>query len=173
MIVVVFYIVSYNLLRHDYQQTKVLLEKILDCKQKYSYDKLVTFIPNSLMALDFGLSVLLELSEILKFYLSNYVKNNIYKEKIMTEVENSVRSFIKMNEIKFKVERGELPLDHLLLDQFIELRLNRLNASVMILCDLAFNEDLVTEEKLSLFMAVGRFCEIKITLLRDFERFNV
>jgi hydroxymethylglutaryl-CoA reductase len=174
MIMIVFFMVTYNLLKYDFKQTKSFLEKIMDnCswdRSQYSYDKLSSFIPDCSMQLDFGLSVVLELSEIMKFYLNNYVKSRVMKDKIMAEVKGSVDSFVKMNEIKIKIDKGEMILNKELLYEFINYRINRLNARIMILCDLAFNDEVVNEEALNNFMAIGRYCEIKITQLRDYMR---
>jgi hypothetical protein len=174
MIVILLYTVSYNLLQFNFAETKNFLEKMLN--KDSNYDKmlvLLSSVPNSI-ALNFGLSVILELYEIMKFYFSNFVKSNkMITEKIICEVESSLKGFIQMFDLCESIKQGREKLDDQTFRSFLELRLKRLNATVMILSDLAFAEENISEEIVDYFLALGKYVEIKITLIRDSHRFKV
>jgi hypothetical protein len=172
MMIILTYVVTYNLLKYNFNDTQQFIRNLLS--KKYVYDQLLEMILSNSIPLYFGLSVILELSEIMKFYLNNYVKTNkIMIEKIFSELELTLVSLIKMSEIINKLANNELTMNKELFDEYFECRIKRLNATVMILSDLAFNEELINEQSLNSFLALGRYCEIKLTLLRDYSKYNV
>lgn len=176
MTVILLYTVSYNLLQFNFEETKNFLLQMLSKNNDNNYDKMLevlSLVPNNI-ALNFGLSVILELYEIMKFYLNNHVKSNkIIIEKIIHEVETSLKGFIQMFELCENIKQGKERLDDKSYRNFLELRLKRLNATVMILSDLAFAEEHISEEIVNYFLALGKYVEIKITLIRDSHRYKV
>jgi hydroxymethylglutaryl-CoA synthase len=172
MTIILLYLVSYNLLQFSFEQTKIFLLKMLS--KGMTYDEMLTNIPNESLSLNFGLSVILELYEIMKFYCSNYVKQNkLITEKIISEVEDSLLKSIKMYSFGQEVLNGSVELNDSSFKNFLSFRLKRLNANVMILSDLAFSDEKIDEETYSLFMALGDYVEIKLMLLRDFQKYKV
>ena len=116
------------------------------------------------MSLEFGMTVLLELYEICNFYLNNYIVVNLkIRDKIKYEIQKAMNNFIQISHF---ITEGTL-VDLKKFEIFFELRLTRLNAEVLILCDLGFNDDQYSDEDIDNFVSLGRYAAIKITLLRD------
>jgi hydroxymethylglutaryl-CoA synthase len=172
IIVLLLYTISYNLLKYNFEDTKLFLEKILS--NTYNYDKMLEFIPNSSLSINFGLSVILELFEIMKFYINNYVKTNkIVAEKLLFVIENSLKAYINMVEFGNKIKTKQITLNKEIFDSFLEQRFKRLNATIIILISLAFSDEQISEEVLNYFLSFGRYCEVKLTLFRDYKRYKV
>ena len=172
MMIILLYSISYNLLKYNFEETKLFLERILS--KNYNYDKILASIPNSSISINFGLCVILELYEILKFYVENHIKTNkIIADNIITVIDNSLRAYINMFEIGIKIKTGQLELTDKVFESFLECRFKRLNATVLILISLAFSDEVINEEILNYYLAFGRYCELKLTLLRDYKRYKV
>jgi hypothetical protein len=172
MLVVLFLNIFDNLLKYNFQATKVFIEKLID--EKSSYDELVNIINKEPVALNYGLSVLLEIHENMKFYFYNNTKNN--KDLInitFSELKQSVLSLIRMNEMLLLLDSGKCVLNRQFFDEFFEHRTKRLNATLMILSDLAFSQEPINKGSMNPLLSLGKFTEIKITLLRDYSRRNV
>jgi hypothetical protein len=118
--------------------------------------------------MEFGMTVLLELYEICHFYLNNYiVVNKFIKDRIKTEINKSLTNFVLINKF-IHVNNGQFTFEKFL--EFFELRITRLNAEVLLLCDLAFNDEQYNEIDVEKYVLIGRYAEIKITLLRDYAK---
>ncbi len=160
------------MLSFNLPQAKIFLEKML--AKNYKYEEMQNVIPNDSFELNFGFSVVLELFEVMKFYFLNYVKTNkSIADSILNEIEKSLFGFIKLFEISQLFKDKKIVLDSNTFKEFFELKLKRLPATVMVLADLAFSEEVVDAESLNCFVAMGRTLEIQITLLRDFKRYEV
>ena len=174
MSLILFFIVSYNLLKINYEVTKNFLEKILT--RKYNYSEMINATNNESVTVNFGLSLLLESFEILTFYFENYLNEEnkqIIKNKLYEEIEISIKNYILMHEVvnKIKENSNKNKMEKFL--EFFNLRSKRLNSTILILVDLGFNEEKCDQKMVDSSIALGRYIEIKVTLIRDFNRFSV
>lgn len=172
MLVVLFLNISYNLLKYNFQATKIFVESLID--EKSSYDDLVKMLNQESASLNYGLSVLLDIYENMKFNLFNNSKNK--KEMISIifgELKQSIISLIRMNEMLILLDQGKYSLDKKFFDEYFGHRTKRLNATLMILSDLTFSQEPLKQEDLKAYLNLGKYAEIKITLLRDLSRKNV
>ena len=172
--VVLFFQITNNLLKNNSNE-EILSNFITEMlKEKYingNFESLFNLIPDSgktnNISLEFGMTVILELYEIYLFYIDNYLTS---KKPIMNlikkEVIQSLNNFIKLREYKRNKKIKNLED----FEQYLELRLTRLNAIVLLLIDYGFSNEIYTEEEINNFIALGRYAEIKITLFRDFSK---
>ena len=168
LVVVLIFVLSGNLLRLNYDIVSKFIQEIINTKNPKTYDELSKMIPSSNgdsdVILEFGMTVLLELYEICNFYLNNYIVVNLkIRDKIKYEIQKAMNNFIQISHF---ITEGTL-VDLKKFEIFFELRLTRLNAEVLILCDLGFNDDQYSDEDIDNFVSLGRYAAIKITLLRD------
>jgi hypothetical protein len=173
MTIILLYVVSYNLLMFNFNETKKFLENLLS--GTYKYEELLAGINYEDISLNFGLSVILELYEIMKFNFVNtngnvVIGSKVVRERLFMKIEESMKGFIKMFELCKNIKEGKVLLNEESFNIFLNYRLKRLNATVMILADLAFSEENISEDVLNSFLALGKYLEIKITLMRDFKR---
>ena len=172
MIIIMLFLISSNLLKLNYDLMSVFIKKLIyPIKNKNKYDELNEMIINNNenISLEFGMTLIFELYEIANFYLSNYIVNNTIKSKIKEEIIKSLNNFILIN--KFSNEE-KIIKDYKNFEIFFELRLTRLNAVVLILCDLGFNDEKYSNEIIDRYISLGRYAEIKIMLYRDYSRAN-
>jgi degradative hydroxymethylglutaryl-CoA reductase len=169
LLIILFFTFTPNLLKFDFNSTTDFLTRML--QPNYNYDELSNYIPNLPIEINYGLYLILEVYEILRLYLSNYVKNKDFLiEKVRKEIETSVKSFIEITRLNNGLNKGEIVLTDDVFNKFFEYRLKRLNATLLILIDLAFSEFNIDSENIDLFIGLGRYVEMTMTILRDYAR---
>lgn len=172
-ITILLYTISYNLLVFDLKNTKKLISSCFlsnnSSKKNLTIEKLFEKTELS-WELQFGYNILHEFFEIIKFYLTSFAKdkeNNNYVKLFFEEINNSLLAFIQMVELEQSKDN---------FDVFFNLRIQRLNAKVILLIELALAEDEITSimkaEKINLeeIMSFGKYIEINATLVRDYSR---
>lgn len=173
LIIILMFILTGNLLKLNYDIVSTFVLKLIENKNNNAnkYNELSQMIPNNniiTISMEFGMTVLLELYEICHFYLNNYiVVNKFIKDRIKTEINKSLTNFVLINKF-IHVNSGRFTFEKFL--EFFELRITRLNAEVLLLCDLAFNDEQYNEIDVEKYVLIGRYAEIKITLLRDYAK---
>jgi degradative hydroxymethylglutaryl-CoA reductase len=169
LLIILFFTFTPNLLKFDFNSTTDFLTRMF--QPNYNYDDLSNYIPKLPIEINYGMYVMLEIYEILRFYLSNYVKNKDFLvDKIWKEIKTSVQSFIEITRLNNTLRKGEIKLTEDVFSRFFENRLKRLNATLIILIDIAFSEIGVDSENIDLFISLGRYVEMTMTLLRDYAR---
>ena len=172
--VVLFFQITNNLLKNNSNE-EILSNFITEMlKEKYingNFESLFNLIPDSCktnnISLEFGMTVILELYEIYLFYIDNYLTSKkSTMNLIKKEVIQSLNNFIKLRD--YKNNKKIKNLDDF--EKYLELRLTRLNAIVLLLIDYGFSNEHYTEEEINNFISLGRYAEIKITLFRDFSK---
>ena len=123
---------SYNLLNYDFKNTKEFLNLLVSDDKNKNFDKI---IPEKSMELNFGYHLLIEIYDIIKFYLFSVGNKNrkIYADLALKEINLSLKAFIYMHEIP-KIEAN--------FDEYLFLRSKRMNMKIMILTELIFAKDL-------------------------------
>jgi degradative hydroxymethylglutaryl-CoA reductase len=169
LLIILFFTITQNLLKFDYSSTTDFLNRMF--QHNYNYDELHTYIPNLPIEINYGMYALLEVYEILKFHLSNLSGGQtVVINKIFKEIEFSVKCFINITKLNNAIQKNEIKITPELFDTFFESRLERLNATLIILVDLAYSEIKVDDGNINLFLDLGRYVEITMTLLRDYAR---
>ena len=168
LIIILIFVLCGNLLRINHDLVSNFILEIINIRNPKTYDELCKMIPTSngtsKISLEFGMTVLLELYEILNFYISNYIVVNLkIRARILNEIRKSIKNFIQIS--SFITESTTIDIKKF--EAFFELRLTRLNAEVLILCDLGFNDEQYSDEDVDNFVSLGRYAAIKITLFRD------
>jgi hypothetical protein len=174
MALILFFIVSYNLLKINFEITKNFLEKLLS--KKYNYSEMIQATNNESVTVNFGLSLLFECFEIFSFYFENYLNlenKQIIRNKLYEEIEISIKNYILMHEFIRNLIVDTTKTKKQKFEEFFNLRSKRLNASILILIDICFSEEKVDQSNLDSSMALGRYIEFKVTLLRDFTRYKI
>ena len=170
MIIILLFVISTNLLSLNFELISSFIQQIINpIKNKNKYNELNKMIVNNNpnISLEFGMTLIFELYEIANFYLSNYIMNNVIKEKIKKEIIKSLNNFILIH----KFSNEEKIVQNLRnFELFLEFRLTRLNAVVLILCDLGFNDEQYSNEIIDRYISLGRYAEIKIMLYRDYSK---
>jgi hypothetical protein len=173
MTLILFLTVAYNLIQKHFEITSKFL-KILFLRN-YKYQEIITLTNHESLTLNMGLSILYEFFEIFSFYIDNYLMDDKQeiKQRLFREIEISIMNYIEMqkyidfNTIDIKKTKQEKFID------FFNLRSKRLNSTIFILLDIGFNEDKFDLKALQSSIALGRYIEIKMTLLRDFRKYQV
>lgn len=178
---ILFYTITYNLLNYDYSKTRVFLERnfnkaslqeCLSSSNKYKKTNIEGIFENDKISweLHFGFNIILEVYELIKFYLYNFSNNkyeNPYVKLLLQEINNSVQAMIKINDVKKTKEN---------FDEFFNYRIMRLNAKVILLIEICLAEEEIcnklSNNKIDIdeILAFGRYIEIKTTLIRDFMK---
>jgi len=174
MALILFFIVSYNLLKINFETTKNFLEKLLS--RKYNYSELIQATNNESFTVNFGLSLLFECFEIFSFYFENYLNlenKQIIRNKLYEEIEKSIKNYIYIHDFIKNLLNDSSKTKNQKFEEFFNLRCKRLNATILILIDIGFSEEKVDQLFFDSSIALGRYIEIKVTLLRDFTRFKV
>ena len=170
MIIILLFVISTNLLSLNFELFSSFIQQIINpIKNKNKYNELNKMIVNNNpnISLEFGMTLIFELYEIANFYLSNYIMNKVIKEKIKKEIIKSLNNFILIH----KFSNEEKIVQNLRnFELFLEFRLTRLNAVVLILCDLGFNDEQYSNEIIDRYISLGRYAEIKIMLYRDYSK---
>ena len=122
-----------------------------------------------------GLSLLYEFFEILSFYIDNYMMENKQpiKNRLYQEIETSITNYILMQKYKDVSKIDAKKTKKELFNDLFNLRCKRLNSTIFLLIDIGFSEDKFDQKALESSIALGRYIEIKMTLLRDYRRFQV
>ena len=174
-ILILFFNISYNLLKINFADTKYFLEKLL--LKNYNYGEICNIINKEKSdSINFGFSLLLELFEILTFYFENYLNienKNLIKNKLYEEIEISIKNYINIHENFDNLINDSNMSKIQTYEKFFNLRSKRLNSNIIILVDLGFNEKKCDQKILDFSMCMGRYFEIKLTLLRDLNRYKV
>jgi len=173
MALILFFIVSYNLLKINFEITKSFLEKLLS--RKYNYSEMIQATNNESFTVNFGLSLLFECFEILSFYFENYLNmenKKIVLTRLYEEIELSIKNYITMHEVIKNILDSTITKKQKF-EEIFNLRSKRLNATILILIDIGFSEEKVDQTMIDNSFALGRYIEIKVTLLRDFTRYKV
>lgn len=174
MALILFFTVSYNLLKIDFEITKNYLEKLLT--RKYNYSEMIQATNNESVTVNFGLSLLFECFEIFSFYFENYLNmenKQIIRTKLYEEIELSIKNYVLMHELIKNLLVDSTKNKKQKFEEFFNLRSKRLNATILILIDIGFSEEKVDQPMIDSSIALGRYIEIKVTLLRDFTRYKV
>lgn len=174
MALILFFTVSYNLLKIKFEKSKLFLEKLLT--RNYNYSEIVALSDDENVTVSFGLSLLFECYEIFCFYFENYLNaenRELIKDKLYREIEVSIQNYINMYDTLKHL--SDLSKNNKLqsFEEFFEQRKKRINIAILILIDLGFSEEKASQELVDAVAALGRYVEIKITLLRDFTRYKV
>lgn len=170
---ILFLTVSYNLIQKHFDVTTKFLEKLFS--RNYKYQEIISLTNHESITLNMGLCLLFEFFEIFSFYIDNYMMESkqLIRERLFKEIEISIKNYIKMqkyidfSKIDSKKTKNDLYID------FFDLRSKRLNSSIFLLVDNGFNEDKFDLKALESSIALGRYIEIKMTLLRDYRRYQV
>ena len=175
--VILFLTISSNLLKKNHKLLSNFINELIQEKyhnKQNNFTDLYKLIPDSStmenVSLEFGMTVILELYEIYLFYLENYLENhktliNIIKQEVILSLKN----FIKLSEF-FTLNKKINNIKEF--EEFFEIRLTRLNATILVLIDLGFSEYRYSKEEVNNLISLGRYTEIEITLYRDYSRKN-
>lgn len=165
LIIILLNLISYNLLKSDFEKTKLILEMFM--KEEKKYVQIQEFISKEPIYLNYGLSLLNELNEMFKFLISSYVTSEKFKNIIYKEIYYMFQTFINLHFLwKEFCEFKQLNLETFNL--FFNLRTKRLNASLIFLIDTVFLlEGNLNEEFVEGIMMFGHYWEIKATIWRD------
>lgn len=164
LIIILLNLISYNLLKSEFEKTKTILEMIIS---QENYIKIQEVIYKEPIYLNFGLTLLNELNEIFKFLFCSYVTNEEFKTIIFNEVYSMFRNFINVHLLWKDYLQGKTS-DMKFFNLLFNYRTKRLNASLMFLIDAVFLlEGNLNLEYLKGIMLFGQYCEIKSTILRD------
>lgn len=187
---ILFYTISYNLLEYNQHLTKKLLTDYFISRNIFNGNKPSNGNTNTNSSTDFnfieehfkeeklnwelhfGFNILIEIFEIIKFYLfafANNKNNNENVKLLFEEIKSSLQAFIRMRELEKTKEN---------FNEFIDLRIQRMNAKVILLIELALAEDEVKKSfvdkskylDIQEFMAFGKYIEINATLVRDYVK---
>ena len=172
--VILFFQITNNLLKSNENEeiiSNFIREMLKEKYQNGNFESLFDLIPDSAkiksVSLEFGMTVILELYEIYLFYIDYYLTNRkSIMEMIKKEVIQSLNNFIKLKNYKEKGKINSLK-DY---NEYLELRLTRLNAIVLLLIDYGFSNEHYSEEEIKNFLSLGRYAEIQITLYRDYSK---
>ena len=167
-LLILFYTISYNLINHNLELSKTFIELLEKNMSASKYLNKENFTEIKDFNLLFGFHLISEILEIIKFYLDNYSQSHKYKEMLTDELKASLKSFIKSNELPKTKEN---------FNEYFELRLNRINAKVILLTELCFSEHHLKQKlntiEVNEFLNFGKYIEINATLIRDFYKRNV
>ena len=164
LIIILLNLISYNLLKSDFEKTKTILEMIIN---KENYVNIQEVIYKEPIYLNYGLTLLNELNEIFKFLFCSYVTNEEFKSIVFKEVYSMFQNFINVQILWKDFLQGKT-FDMNLFNLLFNYRTKRLNASLMYLIDAVFLlEGNLNLEYVKGIMQFGHYCEIKSTILRD------
>jgi len=131
---------------------------------------------NESVTVNFGLSLLFECYEIFTFYFENYLNmenKQIIRNKLYEEIETSIKNYILMHEYIKNILTDTSNSKIKKFEEFFNIRCKRLNATILVLIDMGFREEKSEKTMIDSSIALGRYIEIKVTLLRDFTRYQV
>lgn len=169
---ILFLTVAYNLIQLHFDITSKFLDKLFS--RNYKYQEIQTLTNHESITLNMGLSLLYEFFEIFSFYFDNYMmedKSEI-KHKLYQEIETSIKNYILMQKFQnIKITDKNKKME--VFNEFFNLRSKRLNSTIFMLMDIGFSEDKFDKKTLESSIALGRYIEIKMTLLRDHRRYQV
>lgn len=173
--IILFLTVSYNLIQSHFDITKKFLDKLFS--RDYKYQEIISMTNHNNITLNMGLSLLYEFFEIFSFYFDNYMESKVeIKQRIYEEIQTSIQNYINIkdnyNDL-YNSKNIEMDLKMQKFTKFFDQRTKRLNSTLFMLMDLGFSNDKYDKEILESAIALGRYIEIKITLLRDYTRFLV
>lgn len=164
LIIILLNLISYNLMKSDFEKTKTILEMIIS---QENYIKIQEVIYKEPIYLNYGLTLLNELNEIFKFLFCSYVTNEEFKSIVFKEVYSMFQNFINVHILWKDFLQGKT-FDMNLFNLLFNYRTKRLNASLMYLIDAVFLlEGNLNIDYIKAIMQFGHYCEIKSTILRD------
>ena len=160
-------LISYNLLKSDFDKTKIILEYII---QEKNYSQIQELISKEPIYLNYGLTLLNELTEIFRYLISSYITNEKFRNIIFKELYTMFQNFINLH-LLWKDFMLKKEFDNELFNVFFNFRTKRLNTSLMFLCDAVFLlEGNLNEEYIEGILSFAHYCEIKSTIWRDFVK---
>ena len=164
---ILFLTVAYNLIQSNFEITSKFLEKLFS--RDYKYQEISALTNHESITLTMGLSLLYEFFEILSFYIDNYMMENKQpiKNRLYQEIETSITNYILMQKYKDVSKIDAKKTKKELFNDLFNLRCKRLNSTIFLLIDIGFSEDKFDQKALESSIALGRYIEIKMTLLRD------
>ncbi len=164
LIIILLNLISYNLLKSDFDKTKTILKMIIN---QENYVKIQEEIYKEPIYLNYGLTLLNELNEIFKFLFCSCVTNEEFKSIVFKEMYSMFQNFINVHILWKDFLQGK-SFDMNLFNLLFKYRTKRLNASLMYLIDAVFLlEGNLNLEYIKGIMQFGHYCEIKSTILRD------
>lgn len=170
---ILFLTVAYNLIQKHFEITSKFLEKLFS--RNYKYQEIIALTNHESVTLNMGLSLLYEFFEIFSFYFDNYMMENkqAIRQRLYQEIETSIKNYITMQQYKdfSKIDTKKSKTE--IFTDFFNLRCKRLNSTIFMLMDIGFSEDKFDQKALESSVALGRYIEIKMTLLRDYRRTQV
>ena len=171
---ILFLTFAYNLIQKHFEVTKNFIQKLFS--RNYKYQEIISLTNHEeSITLNMGLSLLYEFFEIFSYYFDNYMMENKQeiKKRLYQEIETSINNYIEMQKYLdiSKINTSKTKTENFI--DFFNLRSKRLNSTIFMLIDIGFSEDKFDKNALESSIALGRYIEIKMTLLRDFQRYQV
>lgn len=151
-------VICYNLLDFDYNATKSFLQLILNG----SSNKIVeNKVPTHSYELNFGLRLILEMYEIIKYYQKSFGKVSLQSSHMITEIKSTFEAYIDLFTIEQNRENFNI---------FIEKRKKKLCCKLLVLTELEFADENIDSSLINQYYGFAEYHELKSILARDFAK---